>query len=171
MYTKCHVNHRIKKCFQRRRIFVPCSANGSSRSRRSLTFASPPGRRTGKVVFSGIQPTGIPHIGNYLGALRQWVSLQNEASPDDTLIYSIVDLHAHTVPQNPEQLRRWKQESLATLLAVGLDPIRSIIFYQSAVGIDLFRYTKAKLMNTRSELIWSSCGYFASLPQPAILTA
>ncbi|KAI9697899.1 MAG: Tryptophan--tRNA ligase, mitochondrial [Candelina mexicana] len=79
-----------------------------------------------------------------ISALRQWVALQNEAYPNDTLIYSIVDLHAHTVRQNPEQLQRWKRETLATLLAVGLDPVRSIIFYQSAVRAHL-------------ELMWILC--------------
>ena len=87
----------------------------------------------GRVIFSGIQPTGIPHIGNYLGALQQWVRLQNEALPSTRLLYSIVDLHAITTHQDADQLRRWKRQTLATLLAVGLDPQRSTIFYQSAV--------------------------------------
>ena len=85
------------------------------------------------VIFSGIQPTGVPHLGNYLGALQQWVRLQNEALPSTQLLYSIVDLHAITTNQNADELRRWKRETLATLLAVGLDPERSTIFYQSAV--------------------------------------
>lgn len=86
-----------------------------------------------KVIFSGIQPTGIPHLGNYLGALRQWVHLQNTADDDATLIYCLVDLHAITVHQNPKQLHQWKRESFATLLAIGLNPERSIIFHQSDV--------------------------------------
>ena len=85
------------------------------------------------VVFSGIQPTGVPHLGNYLGALQQWARLQNEASPSTQLFFSIVDLHAITTTQDADQLRRWKRETLATLLAVGLDPRRSTIFYQSTV--------------------------------------
>lgn len=85
------------------------------------------------VIFSGIQPTGVPHLGNYLGALQQWARLQNEASPSTQLLYSIVDLHAITTNQDADQLRRWKRETLATLLAVGLDPERSTVFYQSAV--------------------------------------
>jgi tryptophanyl-tRNA synthetase len=85
------------------------------------------------VIFSGIQPTGVPHIGNYLGALQQWVKLQNSATLSTKLLYSIVDLHAITVPQDARQLRQWKRESLATLLAIGLDPERSILFYQSSV--------------------------------------
>ena len=87
------------------------------------------------VIFSGIQPTGVPHLGNYLGALQQWVSLQTHASPSTKLLFSIVDLHAITVHQNPEELRRWKRETLATLLAVGLDPQRCIIFFQSDVSM------------------------------------
>lgn len=85
------------------------------------------------VIFSGIQPTGVPHLGNHLGALQQWVTLQKEAAPATQLIFSIVDLHAITVHQDAEQLRKWKRETLATLLAVGLDPERSTIFYQSDV--------------------------------------
>lgn len=87
----------------------------------------------GEVVFSGIQPTGIPHLGNYLGALREWVRLQDTKKPDGKLFFSIVDLHALTVAQHPEQLRRWRRESFATLLAVGLDPEKSTMFYQSSI--------------------------------------
>src|SRR6266536_3589418 len=87
-----------------------------------------------QVIFSGIQPTGIPHLGNYLGALLQWVNLQNTSHPSTKLLYSIVDLHAITVPQDPTRLRRWKREGLATLLAIGLDPERSVLFYQSQVS-------------------------------------
>lgn len=86
------------------------------------------------IVFSGIQPTGVPHLGNYLGALHQWVKLQQDAAEGTKLFFSIVDLHALTVPQDPAQLKRWRKEAFATLLAVGLDPKRSTIFYQSGVG-------------------------------------
>jgi tryptophanyl-tRNA synthetase len=86
------------------------------------------------VIFSGIQPTGVPHLGNYLGALQQWVKLQETSSPKTRLLYSIVDLHAITISQDPRMLKRWKREGLATLLAVGLDPDRSILFYQSSVS-------------------------------------
>ncbi|KAJ5279905.1 Tryptophan--tRNA ligase [Penicillium angulare] len=85
------------------------------------------------VIFSGIQPTGVPHLGNYLGALQQWVKLQNTAAPGTKLLFSIVDLHALTVPQDASQLRKWRKEAFATLLAVGLDPKQSTIFYQSDV--------------------------------------
>ena len=86
-----------------------------------------------RVIFSGIQPTGVPHLGNYLGALQQWKILQDFEPPSTRLLFSIVDLHAITIGQNPDQLRRWSRETLATLLAVGLDPERSTIFYQSEV--------------------------------------
>ena len=86
-----------------------------------------------KVVFSGIQPTGIPHLGNYLGALRQWADIQASAKPSTKLIFSIVDLHAITQPQEPATLRRCKKEMLAALLAIGIDPKRSIVFEQSGV--------------------------------------
>ncbi|TVY53632.1 Tryptophan--tRNA ligase, mitochondrial [Lachnellula cervina] len=109
------------------------------------------------VIFSGIQPTGVPHLGNYLGALQQWVRLQNTAHPSTKLLYSIVDLHAITVPQDPEFLRQWKRETLATLLAIGLDPNRSILFYQSSVS-------------AHSELMWilsctASMGYLSRMTQ------
>jgi len=111
------------------------------------------------VIFSGIQPTGVPHLGNYLGALRQWVKLQNEAPDSTTLLYSIVDLHAITVEQNPEQLLQWETEMLATLLAVGLDPKRSTIFFQSDVRqCKTVMHDKTLNITTRFPLTQSSCG-------------
>lgn len=86
-----------------------------------------------KVIFSGIQPTGVPHLGNYLGALQQWVELQKEPSSSTRLFYCVVDLHAVTLLQNPQQLQIWRRETLAALLAVGLDPDRCNIFFQSSV--------------------------------------
>lgn len=87
------------------------------------------------VIFSGIQPTGIPHLGNYLGALQQWVRLQNEALPNAKVLFSIVDLHAITVNQDAQQLQKWKRQTLASLLSVGLDPERAVIFHQSSVWL------------------------------------
>lgn len=87
-----------------------------------------------RVIFSGIQPTGVPHLGNYVGALRQWVQLQHQEPASTKLIYSIVDLHAITTPQRPEKLRKCKREALAALLAIGIDPERATIFYQSSVS-------------------------------------
>ncbi|KAI6660264.1 putative Tryptophanyl-tRNA synthetase [Oopsacas minuta] len=84
-------------------------------------------------VFSGIQPSGIPHIGNYLGALKNWIALQNTESALPP-IYCIVDLHAlTTLSGHPQQLRQLTIESTASLLACGLDPKKSIIFKQSSI--------------------------------------
>jgi tryptophanyl-tRNA synthetase len=82
-----------------------------------------------KRVFSGVQPTGNLHLGNYLGAIRRFVELQN----DFDCIYCIVDLHAITVPQDPKELARNTREVTAGFLAAGLDPKRCIIFNQSRV--------------------------------------
>lgn len=86
-----------------------------------------------QIIFSGIQPTGVPHLGNYLGALKNWVQLQDEAPATTQLFFSIVDLHAITTNQPARQIQDWKRQTLAALLAVGLDPERSTIFYQSSV--------------------------------------
>ncbi|OBZ75460.1 Tryptophan--tRNA ligase, mitochondrial [Grifola frondosa] len=83
-----------------------------------------------RIVFSGIQPTGLPHLGNLLGALLNWVKLQRDAGPDDQLIYSIVGWHALTLPQDPQALSAARREMLAVLLAIGIDPERSIMFHQ-----------------------------------------
>ena len=80
-------------------------------------------------IFSGIQPTGNLHLGNYLGAIRNWVGLQD----DFESIYCIVDLHAVTLPQEPDELRRNLREVTAGVVAAGVDPQRCILFAQSAV--------------------------------------
>src|SRR5438876_5826277 len=81
-------------------------------------------------AFSGIQPTADSfHLGNYLGAVRQWVAMQET---HDT-VYCVVDLHAITLPQDPAQLRRRTRVAAAQLFAAGLDPDRSIVFVQSHV--------------------------------------
>ncbi len=82
-----------------------------------------------KRVFSGVQPTGNIHIGNYLGALKQFVELQN----DHECVYCIVDLHSITLPQDPKVLRDNILDVAALYLAVGLDPKKSIVFVQSMV--------------------------------------
>jgi tryptophanyl-tRNA synthetase len=81
-------------------------------------------------VFSGIQPSGTSHLGTYLGALRNWVSVQD----DYESYFCIVDLHAITVPQDPKVLRANVREMAAIFLAVGLDPERAVIFRQSRVS-------------------------------------
>ncbi len=83
-----------------------------------------------KLVFSGVQPTGNLHLGNYLGALKKFVSLQNEIE----CIYCVVDLHAITVFQKPSELQDNILETTASFLATGLNPEKSIIFNQSSVS-------------------------------------
>ena len=83
-----------------------------------------------KRVFSGVQPTGALTLGNYLGALKRFVDMQNE---DFETIYCIVDLHAITIWQDPKTLRDQIREIAASYLASGLDPAKSIIFNQAAV--------------------------------------
>ncbi len=82
-----------------------------------------------KTVFSGLQPTGNIHIGNYLGALRNWVKLQEEYD----CIYCVVDLHAITVPLDPAEFNKDRLEAAKVLLAAGVDPERSLFYYQSQV--------------------------------------
>jgi tryptophanyl-tRNA synthetase len=80
-----------------------------------------------KTIFSGIQPSGNLHIGNYIGALRQWVNRQD----DGFNIFCIVDMHAITVPQDPKALHEKSLELTALYIAAGIDPERSLIFIQS----------------------------------------
>ena len=82
-----------------------------------------------KRIFSGIQPTGNLHLGNYLGAIKNWVNLQNDISS----IFSIVDLHAITVPQEPSKLKSSTHEVTAAIIASGIDIDKSILFNQSSV--------------------------------------
>ena len=83
-----------------------------------------------KIVFSGIQPSGVIHLGNYLGAIKQWIDLQDKYFS----IFCIVDMHAITVKQTPEELQRSIKELAALYLASGLDPKKAIIFVQSDVA-------------------------------------
>lgn len=80
-------------------------------------------------LFSGIQPSGNLHIGNYLGAIHQWIELQNEYEA----IFCVVDLHAITVPQDPVELRKKTLEIAKIYLAAGIDPKKSTLFVQSQV--------------------------------------
>ena len=82
-----------------------------------------------KRIFSGVQPTGNLHLGNYLGAIKNWVNLQNDISS----IFSIVDLHAITVPQEPLKLKSSTHEVAAAIIASGIDIDKSILFNQSFV--------------------------------------
>ena len=85
-----------------------------------------------KKIFSGVQPSGNLHLGNYLGAIKNFVNLQNEKETE--CVYCIVDLHAITVKQIPQELKKNIRETLATFIASGLDPKKSIIFNQSSVS-------------------------------------
>ena len=84
-----------------------------------------------KKIFSGVQPTGNLHLGNYLGAIKNFVELQNEK--DNKCIYCVVDLHAITLKQDPKELKNNIRETAATFIASGLNPSKSILFNQSLV--------------------------------------
>ena len=86
----------------------------------------------GKKIFSGVQPTGNLHLGNYLGAIKNFVDLNNEV--DNDCIFCVVDLHAITVKQDPKELKNNIRETVATFIASGIDPNKSIIFNQSGVA-------------------------------------
>lgn len=134
--------------------------NESTASHAGETVTEQPteAKRKRNVVFSGIQPTGVPHLGNYLGALRQWKRLQDEAQlTGDKLLFSVVDLHAITMPQEAEALRIQRREMMAALLAIGLDPDKSTLFFQSSVP-------------QHAELMWilsctASMGYLGRMTQ------
>ena len=85
-----------------------------------------------KKIFSGVQPTGNLHLGNYLGAIKNFVELNNDS--ENECIFCVVDLHAITVKQNPKELRDNIRETVATFVACGIDPAKSIIFNQSSVA-------------------------------------
>ena len=85
-----------------------------------------------KKIFSGVQPTGNLHLGNYLGAIKNFVELNNDKN--NKCIFCVVDLHAITINQNPKELRDNIYETVATFLASGIDPKKSIIFNQSRVS-------------------------------------
>lgn len=89
----------------------------------------PPGSR----IFSLLQPTGRIHLGNYLGAIKSWKNIADLGSPGSEYIYGIADLHAITMPQEPNQLRQHRQEAVASLIALGLDPQHCTIFHQLLV--------------------------------------
>lgn len=116
-----------------------------------------------KVIFSGIQPTGIPHLGNYVGALVEWKKLQDRAGPGTKLMFSIVDMHAITNPRPPEELKQGRLEMLASLLAIGIDPKKSTIFFQSSVP-------------AHTELQWilsctASTGYLSRMTQWKVINS
>jgi len=84
-----------------------------------------------KIIFSGVQPTGNLHLGNYLGAIKNFVKLNNDGN--NNCIFCVVDLHAITNKQNPKELKENTLETIATFIACGIDPKKSILFNQSQV--------------------------------------
>ena len=84
-----------------------------------------------KKIFSGVQPTGNLHLGNYIGAIKNFVDLQNNR--DNNCIFCVVDLHAITVMQDPIELKNNIRETAAAFIASGIDPKKSLIFNQSLV--------------------------------------
>ena len=109
-----------------------------------------------KHIFSGVQPTGNLHLGNYLGAIKNFVDLQNNES-NYKCLYCVVDMHAITVWQEPEFLKRSIREVIAIFLSAGLDPNKSVIFNQSKVS-------------SHAELAWifncvSRLGWLNRMPQ------
>jgi len=86
----------------------------------------------GKKIFSGVQPTGNLHLGNYLGAIKNFVKLNNES--ENECVFCVVDLHAITVNQDPKDLRNNIRETVAAFVASGIDPKKNIIFNQSQVS-------------------------------------
>eukprot|EP00049_Salpingoeca_infusionum_P002298 m.55523 g.55523 ORF g.55523 m.55523 type:complete len:337 (+) comp11493_c0_seq3:256-1266(+) len=104
-------------------------------------------------VLSGIQCTGIPHLGNYLGAIKQWVDLQSQGE----VYYAAMDLHSLTTQQNPELMKKHTRETITALLACGVDPASSVLFQQSQVP-------------QHTELAWilscfTSCGVLSRMTQ------
>ena len=92
----------------------------------TLTQAAPVRRQR---ILSGIQPSGTPTLGNYIGAMRNWKLLEDEYD----CLYMIADLHTITVRQEPAKLRQQSIQLLALLLAIGLDPDKNVLFFQSHV--------------------------------------
>lgn len=140
MFTTARQRHLFRACDR-------CSAQVNNSTPRtvyqrhrqsSTTSTSSPSSSPSEIpkqstVFSGIQPTGVPHLGNYLGALRPWVELQHSSPSGTRLIYSVVDLHALTGTREAATLRQRRRETLAILLAVGIDPEKATLFFQSDV--------------------------------------
>ena len=102
---------------------------------------------TTELVFSGIKPTSRPHLGNYLGMIRSAIELQKKHK----CIYSVVDLHAITAPQKPEELKQNTHDVVLDLLALGIDPKQSILFMQSHVAA---HSELAWIFNTITPLSW-----------------
>jgi tryptophanyl-tRNA synthetase len=133
------------------------------------------------IVFSGIQPTGRKHLGNFIGAIRQYVEGQDRSAP---AIFCIVDLHAISVAYDPAELRERLYDTAAILLAAGLDPERCIFFRQSDVGAhseltwllsavtshgDLNRMTQFKDKSAKQELVSAALFFYPVLMAADVL--
>jgi len=105
------------------------AASGSASAAAAAATAAAAAGEKKLRVLSGVQPTGSVHLGNYFGAIRQWVDLQETHDP----LYCVVDLHAITMPHDPQELRESTLSSAALYLACGVDPERSTVFVQSQV--------------------------------------
>ncbi|CAO1622762.1 unnamed protein product [Parajaminaea phylloscopi] len=116
-----------------RAVAGPSSRSSHHRGRRGLSSTSRADETSERIIFSGIQPTGTPHLGNLLGALFNWAELQRREPASTTLYFSIVGWHSLTVPQDPALLLQNRRDMLAALLAVGIDPARSVLFHQNDV--------------------------------------
>lgn len=125
--TYRHVAHVFKRQL---RALRKCSLPFTAKLYSTSISGSPPTSKS-VCLFSGIQPTSnCPHLGNYLGAIKQWVSLQEKYS---SVIFSLVDLHSITLPYSPEQLRNNLLDMTACLLACGINPDKCILFQQSQI--------------------------------------
>lgn len=87
-----------------------------------------------ETIYSGIQPTGKFHLGNYLGAVRLWKDLIDAAPASSNILYAVADLHAITLPKNAKELRDYRYEAIASILATGIDHERAIVYHQSALS-------------------------------------
>lgn len=100
----------------------------------SVEILSIPTFPSGSTVFSLVQPTGKLHLGNYLGAIRNWREICHTESPSSKYIFGIADLHAITVPQNPQTLKQGRYDIIASIIAAGVDPEKCILYHQSSVA-------------------------------------
>lgn len=104
-------------------------------------------------VLSGIQTTGDLHLGNYLGAIKHWVRMQDEVGAEGRCLYFLADLHAITVPNAPGEIARNTREMAAALIASGIDPARSVLFNQASVTAHA---ELAWLLNGTARIGWLS---------------
>eukprot|EP00038_Savillea_parva_P000270 m.95213 g.95213 ORF g.95213 m.95213 type:complete len:403 (+) comp10093_c0_seq2:79-1287(+) len=122
------------RAVQARHVRTSCISRVAQERRPVASDGLPEHVPPSPVILSGIQPTGVPHLGNYIGALRNWVQMQGEPGHSDQQLFAVMDMHSITVPQDPETLRTNIREAATSLLAIGLDPTRCTLFQQSRVS-------------------------------------